>query len=366
MTLLRALKHPIARRRFGPATLAAGVASTLLVTLAPGVAHAAVTEATVNLPTTTVADVVTTGSRVFVSGGVTSGVVVVTNPAGGNQQIIGDLPGPTDLELSPDRRTLFVALHNSNEIAAFDTTTLQETARFATGLGECPSSLASSGTTLWFGYGCDQWGGNIGRIDLAASPPAVSVLQAPVDFYDHPMLSAPRDNPNLLFAGQPGLSPGSVRVLAVDADHRLTVAGSTDTMTIGSNLNDLAPTADGSAFYTASGAPYEILRVRTSQLQVAERRFVIQPYPVAVELSADGTQVAAGADGGGLFVFRPTSATATRLPLSGDQSFAEGGLAWGPAGNRLYAITSKKYVSQPPPAILHIYTASIVAATIAA
>ena len=57
--------------------------------------------------------------------------------------------------------------------------------RIATGLGECPSSLALVGQALWFGYGCDQWGGNTGRVDLAVQPPTVK-LGLTSDYHDYP------------------------------------------------------------------------------------------------------------------------------------------------------------------------------------
>jgi streptogramin lyase len=342
--------------------VAGGTLSALLIVgLAPTVAHADVTETTVDLPFTSVADVVATNSKVFVSGGRTSSSIAVTGPSGADPQLIGDLPGPTDLELNADGSVVFVALPNANEIVAIDTATLQETARFETGTGACPSSLAVTGATLWFGYGCDQWGGNIGRIDLAVKPPTVAVGVSPTGFYDHPLLTAGRGNPNLLFAGQPALSPGAVTVLAVAADGSLTVTGKTEFSVVGSNLRDVAPAPDGATFYTASGSPYEILQFKTDQLSVARRRFVTGPYPNAVEVSQDGTQVAAAAHTGGLFVFRPTSAQPTKLPLTGSASVADGGIAWAPSGSSLYAVTSDPYSSTPPPAVLHVYTASITA-----
>jgi YVTN family beta-propeller protein len=348
-------------RRWLAATIASGAASALLVCLAPAPAYAAVTETTVELPFVNVADVVASETQVFVSGGHTTGSIVVTTPSGGNPTTFGDLPGPTDLELSPDGATLFATLPNANEIAIIDTATLQETARVWTGVGECPSSLVASGATLWFGYGCDQWGGNIGRINLAVSPPAVTVGLSPVDFYDYPLLNMGRSDPGRLFAGQPSLSPGEVSVFTVGADGSLAVAGQTGFSALGSNLRDVAVAPAGDQFYTAAGYPYEILQFQTDQLTTARRRFVTGPYPNAVEISHDGAQVAAAADSGGLFVFRPTSSQPTQLPLTGTAGVVDRGIAWAPSGARLYAVTDASWMSDPPPAVLHVYTASIAA-----
>jgi DNA-binding beta-propeller fold protein YncE len=333
--------------------------------LAPTAAQAAVTETTVELPFTSVSDVVASSSKVFLSGGRTSSTIVVTSPSGANQRFIDNLPGPTDLELSPDGGVLYVALPNANEIAAINTATLQETARFETGLGECPSSLTVTAQTLWFGYGCDQWGGNIGRIDLGAEPPAVATGLSSVDFYAYPLLSSGRDDSTRLFAAQPSLSPSSVTVFGIAAGGTLERVGQTEHTAVGSNLRDIATAPDADTFYTASGAPYEIVQFESDQLSVARRRFVTGPYPNAVEVSRDGTQVAAAADGNGLYVFRPTSAQPTKLPLTGSQSVIDRGIAWAPSGARLYAVTARPWASELPPAVLHIYTASIATGRIA-
>jgi DNA-binding beta-propeller fold protein YncE len=341
---------------------AAGAASALMLGLTPAAAQAAVTETTVELPLVSAADVVASSANVFVSGGRTSSTVVVTSASGTNQRVVEDLPGPTDLELSADGSVLYVALPNANEIAAINTATLQETARFATGLGECPSSLAVIEQTLWFGYGCDQWGGNIGRINLAGAP-ATTVGLSSVDFHSHPLLSAGRTDPARLFAAQPSLSPSSVTVFAIAAGGTLEVAGQTEHTVVGSNLRDVDAAPDGATFYTASGAPYEIVQFESDQLTVARRRFVTGPYPNAVEVSHDGTQVAAAADGNGLFVFRPTSAQPTELSLTGSQSVADRGIAWAPSGAQLYAVTADFWGTTP--ATLHVYTASIAAKRLA-
>lgn len=339
---------------------AVGAASALLLGLTPAAAQAAVTETTVELPLAAAADVVAGAAGVYVSGGRTSTQIVVTNPAGGNHRIVDDLPGPTDLELSPDGSVLYAALPAANEIAAIDTTTLQETARYFTGVGACPSSLAVIEQTLWFGYGCDQWGGNIGRIDVSDPAPTAAVRQSPVDFWSHPKLSVGRNDPGRLFAAQPSLSPSAVQIFTVAADGTLTAAGRTEHTVVGGNLRDMAAAPDGATFYTASGAPYEILQFESHELTVARRRFATGPYPNAVEVSHDGTQIAAAADGSGLFVFRPTSAQPTKLTLTGSSGVIDRGIAWAPSGAQLYAVTRNS-----PNAVLHVYTASIAAKRLA-
>jgi hypothetical protein len=346
------------RHRILSTTVTASVAAITLVGLAPGVAHAAVTETTVTLPVTAAYDVATTDGSVFVSGGPSSTTIAVTGAAGDNVRTIDDLAGPTDLQLSADHRTLFVALKNANEIAAFDTTTLQEKARYETGAGDCPASLALTGTNLWFGYGCeDRYGSHLGRIDLAANPPTVTTVVSPVYTHGNPLLNAGVNNPGLLFVSQPRLSPGSVSVLKVGPDGSLTLAGEVASSVLFSNLLEVGVAPDGASFYLASGAPYEILQFNTDQLGVARRRFPTGPYPNAVEVAPDGRQVAA-ANGASLFAFRPTSAAPTKLTLSGSDPIFDGAVAWAPSGSRLYAVTGVRWNSTTP-VVLHIYTASI-------
>ena len=97
-----------------------------------------------------------------------------------------------------------------------------------------------------------------------------------------------------------------------------------------------------------------------SELSVVRRRFITGAYPNAVEVSHDGTQVAA-ADSSGLFVFRPTSAQPTELPLTleGSQEVIDRGIAWAPSGAQLYAVSADSFGSTQ--AVLHVYTASIAA-----
>ena len=355
------------RRRLLPALVSTGLATALVVGLNPAPVHAAaIVERTVPLDLTTASDVVADRSRVFVSGQwpvVDNGRtrleprIVVTDVFGEEPATVQGLRHRVaDLELSPDGRTLFAALPDANEIAAIDTRTLTVTASYETGLGACPRSLAAIGAILWFGYGCDQWGGSIGRVDLAATPPAVTTGLSPVNVHGYPVLDTAADRPDLLFAAHPSVSPAKVTVLAVAADLTLTKTGETEHTLLGSNLRDVAAAPHGGAFWTASGSPYAIVQVETAKLSVARRRIQTGPYPNAVELSRDGAQVAA-ANVSGVFVFPWDGTTATALPLTGPGEVVDRGLAWAPNGSVLYAVTYDWTGANP--AALHVYTSTI-------
>lgn len=345
------------RRTRTPALLAAGLTAGLLAALmVPGVAQAAAVA--VPLPIGTAADVVSAGDRVFVSGGATSTEVVVTNAAGAVVGALSGLPGPTDLLLSNDRRTLFVALPGANAIAAFDTGSLNESARYDTGAGECPSSLALTGLSLWFGYGCDQWGGNIGRVNLNNQPATVTVGVVGENYYDHPLLTAARTNREVLLAGQPSLSPGSVYAYGVGPGGTLTLLRGNEFGAVGENLKDIALDPTGTTLYTAAGWPYRGQAFPFADITTPSRTYQTGPYPNAVELSRDGTSVAVGTFSWydpDVHVFTADGTAVTNFELGED--LVDRALAWSPNGARLYAVTARFGGADPPvPATLHVLT----------
>ncbi|MFJ8085377.1 YncE family protein [Streptomyces sp. NPDC096205] len=105
---------------------------------------------------------------------IVTGSVVVTDFDGRLTRILTGLPGPADLVLSPDARTLYVALSRGDAIAAVNTATYRTTARYATG-ADAPSQVVDldPGTGLglrphglaWFpdGSGLFALGGTASR-----------------------------------------------------------------------------------------------------------------------------------------------------------------------------------------------------------
>ncbi|MGW7210681.1 YncE family protein [Streptomyces sp. NPDC054837] len=94
---------------------------------------------------------------------IVTGSVLVTDFDGRLLRTLKNKPGAADLVLSPDSRTLYVALSGGDAIAAVDTGTYREKARYTTGDGTAPLRLALAGDTLWFSYGSD-WDSNIGSL----------------------------------------------------------------------------------------------------------------------------------------------------------------------------------------------------------
>ncbi|SCG50475.1 YncE family protein [Micromonospora humi] len=319
----------------------AALTGALLATTPAGSAAAAAAPRAVPLPIADAADVVSAGDRVFVSGGRNSTDVVVTAANGDVVGTVSNLPGPTDLLLSADRQTLYVALPAANAIAAVNTGTLTEFARFDTGAGACPSSLALTGRYLWFGYGCSGWDGNIGRLDLGRQPAALTTGLARDGYYGAPLLAAAAQNRGVLLVGQPGLSPASVEAYGIGAGGALTYLRNNAFMAIGSNLRDIALNPAGDTLYTASGAPYTVQAFPFADITTPSAQCPTGAYPAAVELSRDGGRVAGGARASydpDVFVFGLDGVEQARFELGSD--LAPGGLAWSPNGARLYAITT--------------------------
>ena len=115
--------------------------------------------------------------RLYIADIVTSSVLV-TDFDGRLLRTLKNKPGAADLALSRDSRTLYVALSGGDAIAAVDTGTYREKARYTTGDGTAPLRLALAGNTLWFSYGSD-WDSNIGALDLSGTRPTVRLGLVP-------------------------------------------------------------------------------------------------------------------------------------------------------------------------------------------
>jgi hypothetical protein len=367
------MRFPASRRsRFRPVrtVIAAVAAAGLLAAAAPGAAHAdpatpkGKATAWPVLPRAGAhalempipADVVATADHVFVSGGYRSEEIAVTNADGTGRTVLDGLPGPTDLLVSRDRRTLYVALPNVNAIAAYDTITLAQKAYHQTGGGTCPRHLTESDNTLWFGYACDDqnWGGNIGRINLSTG--AVTTGLVADVFHGAPLLDVPAGSSAALITGQPGLSPASLRVYAIGVDGTLTFVRRSEHTALGSNLIDIAVRADLTSVFTACGWPYSIVSYGVPEL-TQQMSLPTTAYPNAVELSPDNNLIAGGSDAiydPDVFVFRANGTKVGSVDFGRGATLIDQGLAWSPDGTRIYAVSMSESGPRPTPATLHV------------
>jgi DNA-binding beta-propeller fold protein YncE len=152
--------------------------------------------------------------------------------------------------------------------------------------------------------------------------------------------------PGRLLIGEAGLSPASIEVWDVSgaAPTELARTGHGD---IGSNLGDFGVSEDGTRIWVASGSPYEITEVRTSDLQLSGKAFPTGPYPQAVDSTVvSGVEmIAAGRDAlePGAYVFdaaNPAAVTSydVQRPGLGDRGVADRGIGFSSDGSRVFAV----------------------------
>ena len=189
--------------------------------------------------------------HLFITSGSGSSSILVTDYSGQTVATIPDEPGATGLVLSGDGSTVYAALADGDAISAISTSTLSETARYATGTGMEPTYVAYSSGKIWFGYGGSCAGG-IGSIDPSTSPATVTLKAASGFWYAAPMLAAIADGE--LVAGEPGQSPVQMASFDVSSG-TATVLAQEIFLYEASNLRSMQITPDGKDVVLASGAP---------------------------------------------------------------------------------------------------------------
>ncbi|MEV0602622.1 hypothetical protein AB0I82_25455 [Streptomyces sp. NPDC050315] len=313
----------------------------------PGSAGPAYADSSTPLPADWITDTVVDGvhKRVFMSAPNSDSVLV----ADYDGKLVGQIPGAqgaSGLALSEDSGTLYVGLSEGEAIAAIDTGSLTETARYATGTGNQPSTPVVTGGKVWFSFYGSR-GGGIGAVDLSGAEPVVTTDEVPAyAWYNAPLLAASPAAPNTLVAGEVGSSPATVGVYDVSSGHpveKAKVWNPGDGSSTTSNLRDMAIAADGENVVVASGAPYKQQIFKLADLS-ANGSYPTSSYPNAVAIAPDGT-VAAGIDGyyeDDIYLFTPGAAAAYRtyeVQGTTNATLATRGLEWAPDGSRLFAIT---------------------------
>ena len=300
-----------------------------------GTAVPAAADSSTALPSTSYRDIVVDDvhDHVFISDPDGSSVVV-TDYAGQVVKQITSENGAAGLAVSADSSTVYVALPSADAISEIDTSTLAETDRYQTGAGTSPRNLALADGKIWFGYAADGRGG-IGSLELSGADPVVTLGQS-ADWYYAPTLASSPADPNVLVAGQQGLSPATLAVYEVSSSGlQQRVKRTFYDSPVMSNLNDFAVTPDGQDIVAAFGAPYRHQVLSATDLSV-KGSYPTDAYPNGVAIAADGT-VAAGGDGSQVYVFRSGASTPLRTYSPGSQLPA--GLAWAPDDNRLFSVT---------------------------
>ncbi|MFF3400998.1 Ig-like domain repeat protein [Streptomyces sp. NPDC002659] len=213
--------------------------------------------------------------------------IVVTDFAGKVVTTLTGLPQVRDLELSPDSGTLYAAVYGADEIVAFDTATLTQTAEYPTGDKTIPSRLAFTDGKLWFGYG-DQWDSGLGAVDLTAEKPTVTLdLAAGHDWASPPMLYADPDNPGTLLALDGGISSAPIVVYDISSGTPVIRVSAGK----GGFYNDAALTPDGQSVVVAGPGKRALTEYRLSDLEQV-RTYPVPDEPETVSIAPDGTVAA--------------------------------------------------------------------------
>jgi hypothetical protein len=279
-------------------TAAGGVAS---VALSAGPAAAAGITTSVALPFSSYTQMLVdpVHHHLFLTAGTGSSSIWVTDYSGQMVGTIDNEPGASGLALSSDGSTVYAALTTGDAISAISTSTLAETARYATtststgtGTGTDPTYVAYTSGKIWFSYGAPGSQGAIGSIDPSTSPATITLgaVNDPLADWDGaPELEASPAGD--LVAGQPATTPLELASYDVSTG---TAAVLTPERFMGnySVLGSMQITPDGNDVVVATGGGTLDLPV----FQISDLSLV-SDYPAgndagAVAIAADGTVAA--------------------------------------------------------------------------
>ncbi len=314
----------------------------LLAATAGSPAALAASSTTTALPIQGFGDMVVdpAGHHVFITGNPSkpNSSIVVLNADGSSAGTITDESGAGDMVL--DGTTLYVARCGWGVIDVIDTTTLARVDSIQASVGgACHLGLA--GGRLWYGTR-DQW--NTLTSVTVAAPHTVETYPDLGQMYQPEFLTSPV-NPNLLYISPDGSSPPDVLVLDVSADTPVVVQdvglGSYDA------IDDWVLSPDGGTLYLAAGYPYSLIALHTADLSPAGT-YPTGAYPVAVDLSPNGTHLVGGVDSASSniqqFPLGTAVSDATALTADFTTSFTPpGGVRYSEDGSRVFSITEDTY-----------------------
>lgn len=266
----------------------------------------------------------------------TDGAKVVVRALDGSPVTEIAEPGASGMALSPDGKTLYVALTSANAIAAINTSTLAETARYATGANTCPATVQPVAAKVWFGYGCTAGKGAIGLLAWALGKPSVALNRA-TGFNQAPELRFTTTIANKLFAsGDFGRSAPVLKSFPITSNTSLGAAVSRQ---LDNGLADMNITTDGKFIVTASAADYFLERFSTANLAYANPDAPAAYYVNGVATGSTGL-VAAGTTSPAPHDAYVSNASGSLVKVVDvDGTIMSRGLAFDASGKTLYAVT---------------------------
>jgi hypothetical protein len=277
--------------------------------------------------------------RLFVSGGTGHDQIAVYDLAGTWVKTFTNMPGASDMVVH--RGVLYAALFDGGAIGRIDTASLTRMKRVGLRTLSAPRYLAIAAGRIWVST-CTA-----GVVASFATDGTDLVLESGFgtvsnDCWD---LESTPAKPRVIFAGETYGGPTSLVKLKAATDGSLTnLLEVSDPGLDGSDsVDDMAIRHDGAQVMLACGAPYYVEAFSTASFG-SQRTWPTGPYPVAVDVSSDDAQVAAGAWAPGgpdvfVFPFRGQTPTFSYDFNSGSEQLADGGLLFGPDAATLYAVS---------------------------
>lgn len=352
-------------------TLGRRAAAALALTLAafPGTAYAAgrltlipSTHAPLGLPGFGTIVPYDAAQSVFVSSGSTGSTVEEVGDDGTLEGTVQHEYGADGMVLSADGATLYVALATGDAVAAIDTATFTEKARYPMPPHTCPTNLARTGPDVWIGYGCGG-GSNAGVGVLAtdAASPKIALgkqnTKTDVHYAEAPLLAAADGPQGTLAVSQPYLSPTSLALYAAKAGAAPALTLLRSAPRSSSELADLALSPDAGTVFAAAGSQATVDAYTASGLAGAGQ-YVTGLGPDAEAISPDGTQLAATTSipDSHVYVWKLGTSTPVGdywMPLTGAP--APRGLAFSGDGRILFLVTEPPSGNGGPTlVVLHI------------
>ncbi|SOD85066.1 hypothetical protein [Streptomyces sp. Ag109_G2-15] len=280
--------------------------------------------------------------HIFFSQGAGSTGIVVTDLSGTPVTTLADEQGATGLALSPDGGTLYAALADGDAVAAIDTSTLTETARWSTGTGSAPVSVAVAGGRVWYGYtdttDATDAKGAIGSVDPSATDPAATPQPSMSHWSVAPLLTT---GGGVLAAEEPQQNLSHVATFDVSSG---TPSVKADTLVHGGTASGLQVTGDGAKVLLAAPQQPALQAYRASDLDLASPSVYyaggMNSNPNSLAVDADGT-IAVGSTAGsnaGVYLYAGSNLAENHVTFDAG-TVAPDGLAWGTDGVTLYAVT---------------------------
>jgi hypothetical protein len=208
------------------------------------------------------------------------------------------------------------------------------------------NSIAVIDDMLWYCWG-DQGAGYIGRYNLTTDVNETKVIGYTInsiDVYAGSLLRTTPTQPGILYVGAQDVSPANIQKIDISVNPPVLLAR-TEHGPMGSNLGDFKISEDGTKIWSASGSPYSIVEIRTSDLVLSGTTFDTGPYPTAVDrTTVNGSEVVVGgiddSNGNDIFVFKASDPSIMESYQTGTDSL-RGDIAVNASATRIYAVHTK-------------------------